>query len=387
MGQRRSLPVCDDLLDDGVAAVVGLGLQHLKRAGDEHRVVTPYVEQLALLAVGCRAQSLHPAYEQPAFGPQPLWFAREGHVRDLGDLSIGDQFSGVGVDERVRVMDRGPPVVRHGRDSGVHARVRPGGQTDIRPGPGRGRDHLGGVELRVPTHHDRSGAPGLAGDGQRLGHEHRRTAHVSGLALAQPDPGHHRAGYRGGQGRQQRVQRPGPLQPAHRRTLLGVAKDLPVGGIHIQERQRIRAGQQPRHPGQLGQHLPVHRMQLADMPVSERAEERAQGRRRSHLVEYEVGSRVPQPIGVGNTVRPSDHPGQQRHHLRGRVGPAAVRRSGDLHPVRDQIRQADPLCQRDHRHQPGINDQVRVVERDVDLRDGVRGLHLAGAPRSGRSDP
>jgi hypothetical protein len=113
-------------------------------------------------------------------------------------------------------------------------------------------------------------------------------------------------------------------------------------------------------------------MQLPDVPVRERAEERAHRRGRPHPIEHAVHTGVPQPVGVGDAVAAGDHPGQQRHHLRCGVGPAAVRRCDDPHPVGDQIGQPDPLGQRDHRHQPGISDQVRVVERDVDLRRGMR---------------
>ena len=44
--QRRSPEVGDDLLDDRVVAVVGLGLQHRLGAVGEHRVVAPDGEQL-----------------------------------------------------------------------------------------------------------------------------------------------------------------------------------------------------------------------------------------------------------------------------------------------------------------------------------------------------
>jgi hypothetical protein len=48
--QRPVLQVGDDLLDDGVRPVSGLGLQHRRRAVGEHRVVPVGGEQLTLLA-------------------------------------------------------------------------------------------------------------------------------------------------------------------------------------------------------------------------------------------------------------------------------------------------------------------------------------------------
>ena len=59
MGQGPGLEVGEDLLDDGVAAVLGLGLHQLDRGVGEHRVVSGGGEQLALLTElpgqrGCR---------------------------------------------------------------------------------------------------------------------------------------------------------------------------------------------------------------------------------------------------------------------------------------------------------------------------------------------
>ncbi len=49
MRQRTALEVGDDLFDDRVAAMVGLGLQHHQRRVGEHGVVAPGREQFALL--------------------------------------------------------------------------------------------------------------------------------------------------------------------------------------------------------------------------------------------------------------------------------------------------------------------------------------------------
>jgi hypothetical protein len=48
MGQGAGGGVGDDLLDDGVVAVLALGLQGREPGGDEHGVVAPGGEQLVL---------------------------------------------------------------------------------------------------------------------------------------------------------------------------------------------------------------------------------------------------------------------------------------------------------------------------------------------------
>jgi hypothetical protein len=48
--------------------------------------------------------------------------------------------------------------------------------------------------------------------------------------------------------------------------------------------------------------------------------------------------------------------------------------------LRDQLRQADLLGQSDHRHQPRIRDQIRVIEHDINHASRMGRLHLAGVP-------
>jgi hypothetical protein len=52
VGQRAVVEVGEDLLDDGVAAVLGLGLDEGEAAVGEHRVVAPDGEQFALAVTG-----------------------------------------------------------------------------------------------------------------------------------------------------------------------------------------------------------------------------------------------------------------------------------------------------------------------------------------------
>jgi hypothetical protein len=58
VGERAVVPVGEDLLDDGVVAVVRLGLDHLERAVGEQRVVAPAGEQFILSLAGLGVESL-----------------------------------------------------------------------------------------------------------------------------------------------------------------------------------------------------------------------------------------------------------------------------------------------------------------------------------------
>ncbi|WP_374120009.1 hypothetical protein [Streptomyces sp. LS1784] len=88
---------------------------------------------------------------------------------------------------------------------------------------------------------------------------------------------------------------------------------------------------------------------------------------------------VPEPVGVVDRVGPGAHRRDQRHHVRGRIGSGTAAVVFNAQPLTDQGGQPDVLGQADHRDQPGIRDQIRLVERDGDGRDGVRGLHLRDA--------
>jgi hypothetical protein len=106
--------------------------------------------------------------------------------------------------------------------------------------------------------------------------------------------------------------------------------------------------------------------------MSERPQERAQGRGGTNLAEHHAVAGLPQPIHVLDRVRSGDHPGQQRHHLRRRVRPSTVGRASDRDMLGDQLGQADLLGQRDHRHQPGIGEQIRIDEHNIHRASGMR---------------
>jgi hypothetical protein len=116
------------------------------------------------------------------------------------------------------------------------------------------------------------------------------------------------------------------------------------------------------------------------MPMGQRPQEGVQGRRSPDLTEHDLVAGVPQPVEVLDRVRPGDHPGQQQHHLGHRVRPSTICRARDRHMLRDQLRQADLLGQSDHRHQPRIRNQIRVIEHDINHANRRGRLHLAGVP-------
>ena len=60
---------------------------------------------------------------------------------------------------------------------------------------------------------------------------------------------------------------------AERRPLLLVSEDPVLLGVDIDEGQDVAAGQQRRAARQLRQELPVHLLQLPDIPPGERAQE------------------------------------------------------------------------------------------------------------------
>jgi hypothetical protein len=117
MCQCPGLQAGDDLFDDRVAAVTGLGFEHAQRGVGEHRVVAVVGEQLALPGRdGLGVHSPAPADDQPAadvVGLGPGGERGEGH---LGDFGVRGQALFVFVPDRVRVVDRGPRRLLDARD-------------------------------------------------------------------------------------------------------------------------------------------------------------------------------------------------------------------------------------------------------------------------------
>ena len=143
-----------------------------------------------------------------------------------------------------------------------------------------------------------------------------------------------------GHGREQRVQalRPGVAAAG---ALLGVAVGLPHGVIDVEVGQLVGAEQQRSPRGQIGQQPGRDRVELPDVAEGERAQERAQRRRRPHPGEQPVHPAVPQQVHVVDGVRAGDHAGDQRGDLRLGVRARRPRQPSDGSPTsRSQARRS-----------------------------------------------
>jgi hypothetical protein len=148
--------------------------------------------------------------------------------------------------------------------------------------------------------------------------------------------------------------------------------DLPDGVVDVDERQPVGAGQQPRHRRrQPGQHSGVDGVELADVPKGERAQERAQRRRRPDTGEDPVHPAVTQNVEVVDAVGAGQHPGNHTRRLRRRV-----RRPHAQLPAQ-QAMQPRQLRQPHHRHQTRRPDQIWVIEN---RRNPRYCMHLTDAP-------
>jgi hypothetical protein len=97
VSEGACLEVGDDLLDDGVTAVVGLSIDHRQRRVGEHRMVPPRREQLTLLIRDkvARVGVADAAHDQPAGG---LLASRPGGERGEGTSATWASLSGVVVE-------------------------------------------------------------------------------------------------------------------------------------------------------------------------------------------------------------------------------------------------------------------------------------------------
>ena len=172
-----------------------------------------------------------------------------------------------------------------------------------------------------------------------------RAAGGGGVAAAQPGGGDHRRGQRRADGGGQRVQPPDQQRLAldlgvpERGALLVVAVDPLLHRVDVDERQRVRAGQQRRRRGQPASNPGPPSPAGATFPQVERAQERPQRGRRADPAEQRGHRAVPQQVHVIDAVRPGDHPGHQARR------PSAARspRTG-ARP--DMLREPDPPARR-----------------------------------------
>ena len=100
--------------------------------------------------------------------------------------------------------------------------------------------------------------------------------------------------------------------------------DLAHGVIDVDERHAfgvLRTGQQARGArGQPSEKPGPHSVELLNMAMSERAQERAQRRGRPHPAEQPSHRAVAQHVEAIDAVRAGEHPTDHRSRLRGRVG-------------------------------------------------------------------
>jgi hypothetical protein len=85
--QRSVAQVGEDLLDDRVVAVLGLGLRQDVWAVGEHRVIAPAGRQFLLPGGLGVVQPVDTADDEPR-GDRLVLLRREGGVADLGDLGV-----------------------------------------------------------------------------------------------------------------------------------------------------------------------------------------------------------------------------------------------------------------------------------------------------------
>jgi hypothetical protein len=90
VGQRPVGPVGEDLPDDRVVTVLGLGLDQLDRGVGEHGVVAPGREQLVLPGGSLAVEVTDPPHDQPGGDLLALLRGGERGVPGLGDLGVTD---------------------------------------------------------------------------------------------------------------------------------------------------------------------------------------------------------------------------------------------------------------------------------------------------------
>ena len=155
-----------ELFDDGVVAVVGLGLQGGERAVGEHGVVAPGRAELGLPGRDLRGQPADPTHDQLR-GDRLLTPGRERGVVDRGDLGVGDPALLVVVPDRLRVADTHPGVIGDLPDRAADLGVHPGGDREPGPAAAARGDGGGVVERRVHPHHEQPGGAGGPGGADR----------------------------------------------------------------------------------------------------------------------------------------------------------------------------------------------------------------------------
>jgi site-specific DNA recombinase len=103
------------------------------------------------------------------------------------------------------------------------------------------------------------------------------------------------------------------------------------------------------------------------------AQELAQRRAGINLTEQPRHATSPDHVQILDTIRARSHPRGDRGQLPNRVDPRRLDlRDFERHLLTDQLRQARPLCQRQHRHQPGTRHQRVVIKNRRGPRPAIR---------------
>ena len=157
------------------------------------------------------------------------------------------------------------------------------------------------------------------------------------------------------------------------RAFLGQPVGLADGGVQVDGQGRV-AGSGSSSPS-LGQQLPAHPIQLADVAPPEAAQERPQGGwRLDHTAQNPGRPAGAQRVGVVDAVTASQRRGHQGHNLVSRVRPA--RRISEVNVTVDEFTQTQVLGEGDRKEQPRIGHQAVVVERDLDAVGVAAWQHL-----------
>jgi hypothetical protein len=157
--------------------------------------------------------------------------------------------------------------------------------------------------------------------------------------------------------------------------LFVIAVYLANEAVHIDDQPLIaRAGTcRPRAPETVSQHL----VELADVPKGERAQKRAQRRRRRDTMpEHRPGLPRAQHIAVIDAVRPQAHRTDHRHHLPARI--RCARPLAEINGPVDQSLDTKPTGEHRGEHHARVRDHPLVVEHNA---GAVRQtVHHAGDP-------
>nr|WP_284285202.1 hypothetical protein [Arsenicicoccus piscis] len=193
MRERSVLELGDDLFDDRVVAVGGIGVHDGQGRVRGERVMPPRGEQLALPGDrGGGVEPGYPAHHEPAGHLSSLGVGGERGEPRLSDLRLGHPPVLVLVPDGAGVLDRGPRAVIDGRDRFRDSRIHPRGHAELRLGLDDRRDHVLAIVGRVSPHHHLPARPGRPGRGDGVTDQARGTLPGHGVAPAQPRRGDHR---------------------------------------------------------------------------------------------------------------------------------------------------------------------------------------------------